>query len=357
MACACGLGNRTNAEVERPPAGLRLGPGEQCFNLISGREIQADRAIHARIRPRGIAAIIAAPKEALGADFDSFLARQRGIESAADFSTAFPERPTRLKPSPCTKRLDRKPNNMVEIPARQFHMKTQFRIRELGFYESTHPHFVGRGFHPLHLPIWFERDVAIRRFAIEITPVTNGQFAAFLRASGYKPRHDHNFLRHWTNGAPPAGREQHPVVWVDLEDARAYANWAGKRLPTEEEWQYSAQGDDGRVWPWGNNFDQSRCNDGASGGTTPVNAYPEGKSPFGVSDMCGNTWEWTESERSDGRTRFAIIRGGSWYDPKGSDWHMDGGPKPVNFAAKFLLMWAGLDRCATLGFRCAGDLK
>jgi formylglycine-generating enzyme required for sulfatase activity len=71
--------------------------------------------------------------------------------------------------------------------------------------------------------------------------------------------------------------------------------------------------------------------------------------------MCGNTWEWTESERSDGRTRFAMIRGGSYYEAKGSPWYMDGGPQPCNFAAKVLLMWPGLDRCATVGFRCAAD--
>ena len=64
-----------------------------------------------------------------------------------------------------------------------------------------------------------------------------------------------------------------------------------------------------------------------------------------------------QSERSDGRTRFCIIRGGSYFTARGSQWYVDGGPRPANFATKFLLMWPGLDRCATIGFRCVVDLK
>ena len=100
----------------------------------------------------------------------------------------------------------------------------------------------------------------------------------------------------------------------------------------------------------------NRCNTGHPADTTPVKAFAEGRSPFGVYDFCGNVWEWTESERSDGQTRFCILRGGSLYRAAGSDWYADGGPQPCYFAAKFLLMWPGLDRCATMGFRCAADL-
>jgi formylglycine-generating enzyme required for sulfatase activity len=145
-------------------------------------------------------------------------------------------------------------------------------------------------------------------------------------------------------------------VYVDLDDARAYAKWAGKRLPTEEEWQYAAQGSDKRTYPWGNRFQEGSCNSGKSGGTTSVTAFPEGRSLFGCCDMCGNVWEWTESERSDGRTRFCVIRGGSFFKAEGSSWYADGGPQPCSFGAKFILMWPGLDRCATIGFRCVVDV-
>lgn len=72
--------------------------------------------------------------------------------------------------------------------------------------------------------------------------------------------------------------------------------------------------------------------------------------------MCGNVWEWTESDRSDGQTRFAILRGGSYYGARASGWYMDGGPQQMDFACKVLLFWPGLDRCATVGFRCAASL-
>ena len=145
-------------------------------------------------------------------------------------------------------------------------------------------------------------------------------------------------------------------MYVDLNDARACAKWAGKRLPTEEEWQYAAQGLDNLTYPWGNRFEEDICNSGKTGGTTSVTAFPKGRSPFGCYEMCGNVWEWTESERSDGRTRFCIIRGVSFFKAEGSRWYTDGVPQPCNFGAKFILMWPGLDRCATIGFRCVVDV-
>jgi formylglycine-generating enzyme required for sulfatase activity len=142
-----------------------------------------------------------------------------------------------------------------------------------------------------------------------------------------------------------------------LEDIRAYAEWAGKSLPTEEEWQPAAQGFEERVHPWGNTFRPNLCNGGASWTTTPIPAYPDGCSPFGCHDMCGNIWEMTESERTDGKTLFCILKGGSYFFSHGSPWYADGGPRNNAFAAKMLLSLPGLDRCATIGFRCSVDAR
>jgi hypothetical protein len=97
----------------------------------------------------------------------------------------------------------------------------------------------------------------------------------------------------------------------------------------------------------------NRCNAGQT--TTSVRRFPEGRSPFGIYDLCGNVWEWTESERSDGRTRFCILKGGSYFAAQGSNWYLNGGPLPNSIATKCLLLWPGLDRCGTVGFRCAKD--
>jgi formylglycine-generating enzyme required for sulfatase activity len=98
------------------------------------------------------------------------------------------------------------------------------------------------------------------------------------------------------------------------------------------------------------------CNLGETGDTTPVRAFPGGRSESGVYDFCGNVWQWTESERTEGRTRFCMIRGGSYFAAQGSLWYVDGGPRQASFSTKFLLMYPGLDRCSTIGFRCVVDL-
>ncbi len=201
-----------------------------------------------------------------------------------------------------------------------------------------------------------EVNAELSAYAIDLTPVTNGEYEEFLKATGYKPRQNMNFLKHWVDGKPPAGKEDHPVVYVDLNDARAYARWAGKRLPTDSEWQYAAVGPKNLEYPWGHKMESGRCNE-REDGTTSVRAFPKGRSPFGCYDMSGNTWEWTESEQTDdGRSRYCLIRGGSFFNTVGSDWYVDGGPQPGNCVTKMLLVWPGLDRCSTIGFRCVVDL-
>jgi formylglycine-generating enzyme required for sulfatase activity len=354
------LVNRSEQHVEGTLLSVPHVQGRSYFDLIAGHECGRvegnDVSLDGSIRPRGVAAFVAGATDTLGGDFGVFLARQASIDHEADWNASSPNPQEKLRPVERTRRYkkDEIPAGMVAVPAADLRMRTQYRNRECGFYDV-----VGQAAQPsrdLHKLVRLERDVSLRPYAIDLTPVTNGQYARFLAQTGYSPRDKENFLKRWRNGQVPPGLEDHPVVYVDLEDARTYARWAGKRLPAEEEWQYAAQGADGRAYPWGNQWEPGRCNDGAGGGTTIATAFERGCSPFGCYDMCGNTWELTESEHSDGRTCFCILKGGSWYKAKGSDWYADGGPQPCDFAAKFLLMWPGLDRCATIGFRCVIDL-
>ncbi|MEK7683904.1 MAG: SUMF1/EgtB/PvdO family nonheme iron enzyme [Verrucomicrobiota bacterium] len=370
------LVNRSEKAVEGRLLTVKEVAGARYFDLIQGRELTSanqsegsrQQSVQKRppdgtitffgtIPPHGIAAFVAGGGTTLGKDFSEFLAAQAKLEARADFSTNFPARTARLAPLPPARETRRRdlPLGMAAIPAATLDLKTIFRVRECGFYESQPE--AGGSFPRLHQPLTMARKVTLAPYAIDLTPVSNAQFAQFLKASGYQPQHPENFLKHWQNGAPPPGQEDHPVVYVSLEDARAYAAWAGKRLPSEEEWQFAAAGPEQRRYPWGDDVRVGVCNDGSRGGTTPVTAFPEGRSPFGCFDLCGNVWHWTESERRDGRTRFCILKGGSFYRARGSDWYADGGPQPCQFATKFLLTWPGLDRCATIGFRCVADIE
>lgn len=204
-----------------------------------------------------------------------------------------------------------------------------------------------------------EHLMHINSFYIDKYPVTNVEFKKFLDATHYRPKDDLNFLRDWTNGMYPAGWENRPVTWISQEDARAYASWAGKRLPHEWEWQYSAQGSDGRLYPWGNEWndravpmpDKSR----SMRGPDPVDAHVAGASPFVVMDMVGNVWQWTE-EFVDEHTRAAILRGGSYYQPQGSIWYFPEAYK-LNEHGKLLLMSPSMDRSGAVGFRCVVDVQ
>ncbi|HTR98987.1 MAG TPA: SUMF1/EgtB/PvdO family nonheme iron enzyme, partial [Bacteroidota bacterium] len=167
------------------------------------------------------------------------------------------------------------------------------------------------------------RTVMMKRYFIDTYPVTNGEFRTFIAATRYRPTDTVNFLRDWTGGQPPASAADRPVTWVSLEDARAFARWAGKRLPTAMEWQYAAQGTDGRKYPWGNDPDSTRCNPGV-GHPTPVGAYPSGKSPFGVMDLVGNVWQLTSDVYDNGSYYFVMMRGGSYYRPTSSVWYVRG---------------------------------
>lgn len=251
-----------------------------------------------------------------------------------------------------------------------------------------------------------EHPMQIQSFYIDKYPVTNAEFKKFLDATHYHPQDDLNFLKDWKNGTYPEGAANKPVTWVSLEDAREYAKWAGKRLPHEWEWQYAAQGKDGRNYPWGNcdwqsaaapflgalvipasmqppaganpsrgkapgaESAQQACNWGADpkdapapiadhgrvmGAASDVDAHPNGASPSGVMDMVGNVWQWTD-EYTDDHTRAAILRGGSHYRPQGSLWYFPEAYRNDQHG-KLLLMAPGYDRSGAVGFRCVKDAQ
>ena len=167
-------------------------------------------------------------------------------------------------------------------------------------------------------------------YYMDIYPVTNDHDKVFMLANGYgsqdywskegwawKQKNQVNSPKYWNN--PKWTKADHPVVGVSYYEAEAYASWAGKRLPTEQEWEKAARGTDGRKYPWGNVFDTTKCNSLGSGveATTPATKYAKGISPSGCYDMAGNVWEWCASwyDQSGGER---VIRGGSWRNRPGN---------------------------------------
>lgn len=145
---------------------------------------------------------------------------------------------------------------------------------------------------------WFEdenpeRRVYLAAFYIDKYEVTNEQYKKFIDTTGYSPPPD------WKDGMYMSETANHPVTNINFNDAVAYAVWAGKKIPAEEEWEKSARGMDGRLYPWGNIFDVSMAN--LSKAMTnvskkmPVGLFKNGISPYGAYDMIGNVWEWTSS--------------------------------------------------------------
>lgn len=205
------------------------------------------------------------------------------------------------------------------------------------------------------------REVYLDAFYIGRHPVTNAQFARFLEVTGYEPEdaQRHRFLSHWRGRACPDRLRDHPVVFVSQDDARAYAAWAGRRLPSEAEWEKAARGTDGRRYPWGRaepTAERAHYG-GAARGTVPVTACPEGASPCGALGMAGNVWEWCEdvddpafylkgpprNPRLTAGARDAprVVRGGSFmYDKRSLR----------TFARSSFEPWFRLDG---VGFRCA----
>jgi iron(II)-dependent oxidoreductase len=248
------------------------------------------------------------------------------------------------------------PEGMVKIPAGDYVFKVQgIEIEgsnDVGVDVQYSWEDSARRFH--------EHQMHVAAFYLDKFPVTNADFKKFLDASHYHPQDDLNFLHDWKNGTYPEGWAKKPVTWVSLEDARAYAKWAGKRLPHEWEWQYASQGgDESRVYPWGNTWNAANVPVPDKGRTLTspddVDAHPAGASPAGVMDLVGNVWQWTD-EYVDEHTRAGILRGGNYYQPQGSIWYFPEAYRNDQHG-KLLLMAPSYDRSGTLGFRCASEAE
>ncbi len=439
------LVNRNAYAVDGGQLRLPQEPGAHYYDLWHGVELKphvedGSVTLDFAMEAHGYGAVLETRQSAaeLAPSVQQLLARmqslsQKPLESYSDDWDSMPQSLVPIAATDASQLSRQKPAGMILVPAADF----TFRVNGIEI-EGMNDDGVdvqypwedsARRYH--------EHRMHIDSFWMDRYPVTNAEFKKFLDAVHYQPADAHNFLKDWVNGTYPEGWANKPVTWVSIEDARAYAKWAGKRLPHEWEWEYAAQGLDGRRYPWGNYEGpatpatsnqpaaqttsqplpapasptssptpapekgavqtvqprkrtstqpavkpSSQPNPPATDkpasteacptcppvvmGSTPdpdrgrealppsdVDWHPRGASPFGVMDLTGNVWQWTD-EYVDEHTRFAILRGGSHYQPQGSRWYF---PQAYELSqhGKYLLMAPSLDRSATVGFRCVED--
>ena len=188
--------------------------------------------------------------------------------------------------------------------------------------------------------------VTVQDFYMDLYEVTNEDYFRFVNQKGYTPP------SHWKEGTYPKGEAKLPVYNVSWSDAKAYAEWAGKRLPREAEWEYAARGKDNLVYPWGNEWYDELSNSGEDSYRKPVavGSFPRGASPFGVFDMAGNVAEWVADDFTlyEGSTAkplpgFKAYRGGSYIFPKDQ--------------LRTFVRWSEVPtaKLPYVGFRCAKD--
>ncbi|HKK46173.1 MAG TPA: SUMF1/EgtB/PvdO family nonheme iron enzyme [Balneolaceae bacterium] len=271
-----------------------------------------------------------------------------------------PGEPRLISHSSSTKPAERAPKGMVEIPAGHFTMDVTQGDQFIPYPTKGYP-----------------KEVSMPAFYMDKHPVTNAQFKDFLEATGYQPENPKNFLKNWNGRQIPDGKEQLPVTYVSYKDAKAYAQWAGKRLPTEAEWQYAAQTPKELDWPWGiskkvkvknqkvtgtlkttsyKGIDSTLANTG-NGTLDPVGFHPKGANPYGLEDLVGSVWQMTNDKYKSGSYSYVILKGGSYYKPTSSWWYVEGGPRKLTYRQEWIQLSPGFERNATVGFRCVKDAR
>jgi hypothetical protein len=354
------LVNRDSVDTDGPQLRLPYRQGIVYFDLWNGKKLTIQKehnqvVLSFPIEAHGFGAVMASKD--LDPSIQPLLSQMNTLsrKPLKSYSTAWKPLPQQIVPIKKTKSARDTPGGMILIPGT---LDYEFISQGVMIEGDPLPTAVGIQYpwetHPARAT---SHVMAIPSFYMDKYPVTNQQFKLFLDATHYQPKDNHNFLKDWAQGTYPSGWANKPVTWVSLEDARAYAAWAGKRLPHEWEWQYAAVGTTGNRYPWGDTFEPTRIPPLDSGRTmrppTAVDAFPQGASPFGIMDMVGNVWQWTD-EYQDDHTRAAILKGGGYYRATTSNWYF---PRAfeVNKYGKYLLMAPSMDRSGSIGFRCVKD--
>ncbi len=257
------------------------------------------------------------------------------------------------------KKKEAAPEGMVLVPAGEFTMgmDADEALKECRKYLDDCKRKWFTNEEPVH-------QVYLDAFYIDKYEVTQGEYDKCVAAGKCEANEKYDGF---------TGSKQ-PVVGVAWEDAKTYCEWAGKRLPTEAEWEKAARGTDGRMYPWGNEFDGTKANfcdkncendwalkdqDDGYAKTAPVGSYPEGASPYGALDMTGNVWEWTadwydydedyyrnspaKNPKGPDTGTYRVLRGGGW--------RADPGALRVPHRSYLRPVYRYYD----IGFRCSRD--
>ncbi len=203
-------------------------------------------------------------------------------------------------------------DNKFKIPTGPFLFgasETQFQL----YLRRSRVNFPGMEDRLRKLFVIPQRSVSLPEFHIDQFEVTNRQYADFLLDTKYRPTNTIDYLNHWSEETIyPEWASTFPLVWVAQEDAQAYCEWSGGRLPSEEEWEKAARGTEGAYFPWGNIVPTPEQANFNTDQVEPAGNRPADKSPYEIYDMGGNVAELTSTVIKDNGEIKVVVRGGSF---------------------------------------------